>query len=87
MEKSTFSLETEIFRPAHKSGSSFGAKQWKQEYAASPARPPPTMLFHGEMKNKYIRKIQFGGWTKRRYKEIRRIILKEVFNDEDVPSQ
>jgi hypothetical protein len=26
------------------------------------------------MKNKEVKKIQFGGWTKRRYKEIRKLL-------------
>ncbi len=33
------------------------------------------------MKNKEIRKIQFGGWNKRRYKEIRGLIKKKDKDD------
>lgn len=38
----------------------------------------PTMSFHGEMNNKTIRKIQFGGYTKRSYKEIRRTVKRRI---------
>jgi hypothetical protein len=42
----------------------------------------PTSAYHSVvMKNKDVRKIQFGGWNKRRYKEIRRKILKMVFKE------
>ena len=38
----------------------------------------PTMSFNGEMKNKEIKKVQFGGWTKRSFKEIRRNIKRRI---------
>jgi len=41
----------------------------------SPGTTQPTMFCHGvAMKNKEIRKIQFGGWSKRDYRFIRRDI-------------
>lgn len=32
----------------------------------------------GVMNNKAIRKIQFGGWIKRHYREIRRIVKRRI---------
>ena len=34
----------------------------------------PTMLSLSVMTNKEIRKIQFGGWNKKRYKQIRKVL-------------
>ena len=42
------------------------------------------MLNNGEMKNKELRKLQFGQYTKRRYKEIRRKVKKIVEEDFEI---
>jgi len=36
------------------------------------------------MKNKTIKKIQFGGWTRRRYKEIRKVVKKTIEKEERI---
>ena len=33
---------------------------------------------NSEMNNNFVRKIQFGGWDKRSYKEIRRLVAKRI---------
>lgn len=35
---------------------------------------PPTMLSQSVMTNKEIRKIQFGGYNKKKYKQIRKLL-------------
>lgn len=45
----------------------------------------PTMLNHSEiMKNNEVKKVQFGGWTKRSYRHIRKAIKKRVEKDLDI---
>jgi hypothetical protein len=39
------------------------------------------------MKNKTVKKIQFGGWTKRRYKEIRRVVKTKIEKEEKIKLQ
>lgn len=48
---------------------------------ASSARPQPTSPNHDEMTS-WERKEQFGGWTKRRWREIRRKIFKYALQEE-----
>ncbi len=36
------------------------------------------------MKNKEIKKIQFGGWNKREYKEIRRLVKGKIEKELDI---
>ena len=43
---------------------------------ASPATTLPTSACHGEMS--YEKKKQFGGYTKRYWRQIRRLIKREV---------
>jgi len=42
----------------------------------------PTSAYHSVfMKNKEVKKLMQKGWTKRKYKQVRNLILKMVFKE------
>jgi hypothetical protein len=45
---------------------------------ASSATTLPTYSYHDVMTNKEIKKIQLGGWSGRKYKEVRRKIERMI---------
>ena len=40
----------------------------------SPSTRQPTMLIHGVMKNKQVRKVMLGGYTHKKYKYVRKLL-------------